>query len=182
MLPWHCFVNVTQQIHMESVYFIQVKASKSKEFKHLPYAQKIALSQPKSGKKNDIWATFRMTKKKKKSIKGHLQKSASQSTTTQMHVCAFTFAAFLRASEKMYPQYFPVKPILVQKHSSSHLTSLVMQGIHLNLIATHTLWCSLIHLTDLISCTYSTQLAVTLLLLIYYRQKKVSTLDRGFLT
>lgn len=164
---------------MESVYwFYPSKTFAVKAIQTSTLCTQNSIVTTQSGKKWHLWYFQNDTNP----IKVHLQKTASPSTNLfkWIHVY-FTFAAFLRVSQKMNSQYFTVKLILAQKHSSGHLTSLVMQEIHLNLTAPHTLWCSLVLLTDLISPYLQDTVGCDLLILICLLKTKVSKLDGGFL-
>lgn len=126
---------------MESVYLFY--ASKSFDIKGMwtpTISTQTSIVTTQSMKKWSLWHFENDTKP----IKVYLQKAASP-IANSLHF--FRFLKKIKNNE----QCFTIKLISAEKHSSGHLTSLVMQEIHLNLTTPYMLWCSLSLLTDLIS-------------------------------
>lgn len=128
-----------KQIYVESVYLFY--ASKSLDIKRmwtLTISTKTSIITTESMKK---WILCHFENYTKPS-EVNLQKAASPIANL------LNFFSFLQKNNE---QRFTNKLILAEKHSSGHLTSLVMQEIHLNLTTPHTLWCPLVLPTDLIN-------------------------------
>lgn len=118
---------------MESVYwFYPSKSFDAKGIQTSTLCTQNSTVTNQSEKKLHLWYFQNVTKP----IKVHLQKVDSPSAN--LFKCIHVHL-LLRVSQKMNSPYFMVKLILVQKHSSGYLTSLVMQEIHLTLTAPHTL-------------------------------------------